>query len=67
MDEQGIVGRGVLLDYYSWRLAQDHIPYEAYETRSIPLAHLKATAKAQGTEIKFGDVLFVRSGYLLAQ
>ena len=63
MAEHGIVGRGVLLDYHSWRLAQDPpIPYDAFKQGSISLKHLKATAKAQGTEIKFGDILIVRSG-----
>jgi len=67
MAEQGIVGRGVLLDFHSWRLAQDPpIPYEAFKTGSIPLKYLQATAKAQGTEIKFGDILIVRSGYMVA-
>jgi hypothetical protein len=61
--EQGIVGRGVLLDFHSWRLAQDPlIPYEPFQTGSIPLKYLIATAKAQGTEIKFGDILIIRSG-----
>lgn len=67
MAEQGIVGRGVLLDFHSWRLEQDlPIPYEPFETGSIPLKYLKATAEAQGTEIKFGDVLIIRSGTSLA-
>ena len=63
MAEQGIVGRGVLLDFHSWRLAQDPpIPHEPFRTGSIPLKYLKATAEAQGTEIKFGDILIIRSG-----
>lgn len=68
MAEHGIVGRGILLDYHSWRLAQTPpIPYEPFATGSIPLSHLLATAAAQGTEIKFGDILLIRSGYLAAQ
>jgi hypothetical protein len=63
MAEQGIVGRGILLDFHSWRLAQDPpIPYDPFKTGSIPLKYLKATAEAQGTEIKFGDILLIRSG-----
>ena len=61
--EKGIVGRGILLDYHAWRL-QNRIPYEPFESNSIPLEHLKAVAKAQGTEIKFGDILIIRSGRL---
>jgi len=65
MAEQGIVGRGVLLDFHSWREAQNPpIPYDAFKTGSIPLKYLKATAEAQGTEIKFGDILLIRSGYM---
>jgi hypothetical protein len=63
--EQGIVGRGILLDFHSWRLAQDPpIPYDAFKSGSIPLKYLKATAEAQGTEIQFGDILLIRSGML---
>jgi hypothetical protein len=63
MAEQGIVGRGILLDFHSWRLAQDPpSPYDPFKTGSIPLKDLLAVAKAQGTEIKFGDILIVRSG-----
>jgi len=61
--EKGIVGRGVLVDYHSWRLA-NNIPYEPFKTGSIPLKHLKATLEAQGTGLKFGDILIIRSGYM---
>lgn len=65
MAEQGIVGRGVLLDFHEWRMKQDPpIPYDPFKTGSIPLKYLKATAEAQGTEIKFGDILIIRSGEL---
>jgi len=68
MAEQGIVGRGVLLDYHSWRLAQSPpVPYSAFSHSSIPLSHLLAVAAAQNTEIHFGDILLVRSGYLVEQ
>jgi len=67
MAEHGIVGRGILLDFHSWRLAQDPpIPYDAFKAGSIPLKYLKAVAAAQGTEIKFGDILIIRSGYMVA-
>jgi hypothetical protein len=65
MAEYGIVGRGVLLDFHSWRIAQDPpIPYDAFQTGSIPLKYLLAVAEAQGTEIRFGDILIIRSGRL---
>lgn len=59
------MGRGVLLDYHSWRIA-NNIPYSPFETDSIPLAHLKAVIEAQGVQLKFGDILIIRSGYMAA-
>ncbi|KAF2765255.1 hypothetical protein EJ03DRAFT_217646 [Teratosphaeria nubilosa] len=68
--EKGIVGRGVLLDYHEWRLKNQGGEgggggqYNAFETAGISAAELKAVARAQGTEIQFGDVLLIRSGYM---
>ncbi|KAI9820319.1 MAG: hypothetical protein M1827_005941 [Pycnora praestabilis] len=59
--EKGIVGRGILLDFHSWRL-ENHVNYDPFKIGSIPLKYLKATAEAQGTEIKYGDILIIRSG-----
>ncbi|KAK1037961.1 hypothetical protein LTS16_012413 [Friedmanniomyces endolithicus] len=64
---RGIVGRGILLDYHAWRLAQTPTPHHnAFETGSITVADLKNVAASQKTEIRFGDVLLVRSGYMEA-
>ncbi|QDS75768.1 hypothetical protein FKW77_008723 [Venturia effusa] len=63
--EKGIVGRGILLDYHTWRL-ENNIAFDAFANDSIPLEHLKAVLESQGTEIKFGDILIVRSGYMHA-
>lgn len=63
--EKGIVGRGVLVDYHSWRLRQGEACYEAFDaftTTPIPLSDLKACLAEQGTSVKFGDILLVRSG-----
>jgi Putative cyclase. len=59
--EKGIVGRGVLLDYHRWRLA-NNIPAEIFKTHPIPVEHLKAVAEYQQTEIEFGDILIIRVG-----
>src|SRR5258708_4622170 len=40
------------------------ISHDVFETGSIPLADLKPALKLQGTEVKFGDILIIRSGYL---
>ncbi|KAI1390916.1 uncharacterized protein F4822DRAFT_167000 [Hypoxylon trugodes] len=64
--EQGIVGRGILVDYHSWRLSQPPetlTPYNSFKSDSIPLSSLQACLAAQGTSIKFGDILFIRSGF----
>ncbi|KAI0433064.1 hypothetical protein F5Y09DRAFT_108971 [Xylaria sp. FL1042] len=68
--EQGIVGRGVLVDYHGWRTspegqAQCKVKnYDSFESVSIPVEDLEACLKAQGTELKFGDILFIRSGFM---
>lgn len=68
MAEHGIVGRGILLDFHSWRLAQNPPPaYDPFQQGSIPLKDLKAVAESQGTEIRFGDILIVRTGFTVAQ
>ncbi|RFU34864.1 hypothetical protein B7463_g1440, partial [Scytalidium lignicola] len=62
ISEHGIVGRGVLLDYYAWtrRHGKD---YEPFSHHSITLENLKQVAKEQGIEFQVGDILLIRSGY----
>lgn len=63
--EQGIVGRGILVDYHGWRTSQPDgqvSAYDSFDSTSISLADLQACLEAQGTEVKFGDILFIRSG-----
>ncbi|GKT40863.1 uncharacterized protein ColSpa_01044 [Colletotrichum spaethianum] len=59
--KHGIVGRGILVDYHSWRLEQN-IPYDPFARDAIPVSDLKACLEAQGTEVKFGDILLTRTG-----
>ena len=40
--------------------------HDAFKTEAISLGDLRAVAEAQGTEVRFGDVLLVRSGYMHA-
>lgn len=59
------MGRGILVDLYSWRQKQDDPAlkeFNCFETSSIPLKDIKACLAAQGTEVKFGDILFTRTG-----
>lgn len=63
--EQGIVGRGILIDMASWREKQSDPAiknFNCFETSPIPLTHLQACLQDQGTEVKFGDILFIRTG-----
>lgn len=61
--DKGIVGRAILLDFHSWRLAQN-ITYNPFETGVITFEQMQAVLRYQGTEIRFGDILFIRSGYI---
>ncbi|KAI5924727.1 hypothetical protein F4810DRAFT_663092 [Camillea tinctor] len=67
--EQGIIGRAILIDYHGWRESQGVAakPFDSFATSPIPLEDLKACLAAQGTEVKFGDILFVRTGFHLAR
>ena len=60
--ERGIVGRGILIDYFSW--AQKNGPYNPLTTYSITLSSLKKVIAEENLEIRSGDILFVRSGMI---
>lgn len=68
MAEKGIVGRGILLDYHGWwqRNSSSELPIDGFKTHHIRLEDLLATAKEQGTEIHFGDILLILSGYMVS-
>jgi Putative cyclase len=51
-----------LVDYYTW--AQKRDPYNPLETYSIPLAQLKQCINEQNLQLKRGDILFIRSGFI---
>lgn len=54
------VGRGVLIDYWSYAKQS----YDPNTTHSITLEQLLACAKHQNVEFQYGDILIVRSGWL---
>ncbi|CZT44959.1 uncharacterized protein RSE6_05221 [Rhynchosporium secalis] len=70
--EHGIVGRGILIDY--WTYANDNgIVYDPYDYHTISYSELQACGKAQGLDIRpaaqggdihIGDMLFIRSGFV---
>lgn len=62
ISDHGIVGRGVLLDYYSWAVKNGK-DYDPFTSHAITVKDLKAVAAAQSTKFEVGDILLVRSGY----
>lgn len=62
VENGGVVGRGVLLDYAAWADAKG-IEINPFETVSIPVSTLKEVAASQGTTFKEGDILFLRTGW----
>ena len=64
-DNGGIVGRGHLLDYYA-HCQREKIPLDPLKFGGIPLAHLKAIVQEKQLDIRPGDILFVRCGFVKA-
>lgn len=58
----GIVGRGLLLDIYSW--AQENNPYDPFTEHHITRADLNACAQAQGVVFQTGDIILIRTGWI---
>lgn len=72
--EHGLTGRGVLLDYRSYADA-NNITYDPYTSHAISYSDLAACGKsqgidirpaAQGGDIRIGDILLIRSGFIEA-
>ncbi|MCJ1312485.1 hypothetical protein MMC25_006159 [Agyrium rufum] len=70
--DHGIAGRGVLIDYRSYAHKKD-IEYDPFERYAITWQELYNCGKdqgidirpeAQGGDIKVGDMLFIRSGFV---
>lgn len=62
ISDHGIVGRGVLLDYYSWALSNNKT-YDPLTSHAITVADLQAVAASQNLSFEIGDILLIRSGY----
>jgi hypothetical protein len=62
ISNHGIVGRGVLLDYYSWSIISGK-KYDPLTSHEITVDELKAVAKDQKVEFQVGDIRLIRSGY----
>ncbi|OAP56367.1 hypothetical protein AYL99_09546 [Fonsecaea erecta] len=58
---EGICGRGVLLDYVSYAEKRG-IEYSTFSDHSVPLSVLLEIAREENLTFKRGDILFVRMG-----
>ncbi|MGD9751503.1 MAG: cyclase family protein [Acidimicrobiia bacterium] len=63
--EHGIAGRGVLVDVAAHLEGSGH-GYGALASHPITVEELQATLDAQGTELRTGDLLCVRTGWVHA-
>ena len=67
----GHTGRGVLVDFARWMETEEGKrevdgKFKNFETSAITLDWIKMVLKSQGTEVKWGDILIVRSGFFPA-
>lgn len=67
----GITGRAVLVDFARWKDTPEGAravngEFENFKTCAIKLAWIQETLAYQGTEVRFGDILVVRSGWFPA-
>ena len=62
--ERGVVGRGILIDYFGW--SETRVPYDPFTTHAISLTDITACLKSQNTELQKGDILLIRSGFISA-
>lgn len=65
VENGGIVGRGILLDYAEYCERQGRDP-KALESGAIPLTTLKTIAEEVSVQPRTGDILFVRTGFTKA-
>ncbi|VUC25611.1 unnamed protein product [Clonostachys rosea] len=58
--KRGIVGRGVLLDYWSYAGKS----YDVNTRHAISQSDLIACAQSQGVSFQYGDILIIRTGWI---
>lgn len=63
MENGGIVGRGVLLDYARWRAETGKEPAKVDARTGITVDELEEVAAYQNTSFQTGDILIVRTGF----
>src|SRR5271166_4268386 len=60
---RGIAGRGVLADVERWRASAGR-PIDPGTPDEISVEDLRSTLEAQGTEVRTGDLLLIRTGWV---
>ncbi|KAF2705963.1 hypothetical protein K504DRAFT_460041 [Pleomassaria siparia CBS 279.74] len=60
----GIVGRGVLVDWLRWYEHKNGNAPSPVSKHEISVEELEATLKWQGTTLRPGDIMMIRSGYV---
>lgn len=60
----GIVGRGVLCDWLRWYEEKKGKAPSPVTRHEIPIEEIIETLKWQGTTLKQGDIVMIRSGYV---
>lgn len=65
VENGGIVGRGVLLDYAAWT-EKHNIKVNCLSHYGIPVEHLKQLISEENIVTRPGDIVFIRSGFTKA-
>ncbi|RYO80309.1 hypothetical protein DL762_007722 [Monosporascus cannonballus] len=65
VENGGIVGRGVLLDWADWAV-KNGIDPDPFRSAPVELKHLKRIVEDCNIEFRSGDILFVRVGFVRA-
>lgn len=63
-EKGGIVGRGVLCDWLRWYEEKNGKAPSPVSRFEIPVEDIAETLKWQGTTLRQGDILMIRSGYV---
>ncbi|KAH7031469.1 uncharacterized protein B0I36DRAFT_289551 [Microdochium trichocladiopsis] len=58
----GIIGRGVLIDWFSWAQRND-IHLDPFQSGAVEMSHIRAIIAEQDLSFKQGDILFIRVGF----
>jgi len=65
VENGGIVGRGVLMDYAAW-MEKHNIKVNPLSSTAIKVSHLRQLAEEEKIVFQPGDILFIRSGFTKA-